>query len=798
MATSTLISTTGIKRVISTDGTVRFVGKWVVFTKIGWAISALIVSLTVIIGLPYGYRILSQTCADKCFINGQLTQSNVQDLQKLGLSLETYALVYCSILVLFALICLGASWLVVWKKPGELMPYCAARFMLGLIMVESSFVFFSPLFRDYPALNLSLNLLRLIDITPYLFLAFPGGRFKSKTFMYLCLSMITFSFCTNLNSMVWQVEGGNLTTSTSFLLAFVIVLLVVGTGFFFEKASPEGKLKKFWPYLLVCLIGIALYIWFWATLFAIALIYRYFKLLTPRERQATRWFLYAFLIWFGLLMSALALLQTFPSFTAPGSYYFLFLGFIGFFGCGINLTGLLLAILYGNAFDIDLIINRTLVFSLLTGCVVGLYTLIVLGARQLFGFGETNLVVSLVATGLIAVLFQPLRTGLQRTINRLLFGRRNEPYAVLATLGQRLETTIYQPEAVLPELVNSIATSLKLPFVAIKLAGQERLVSEASLPTNLSKLSSLTSSPVNFALSYQGETVGDLLVSPRRGEERLAERDLRLLKDLARQIGVVVYSLKLLADLREANTELKTTNLDLRRAREKLVLAREEERRKLRRDLHDDLAPSLAGLALSADALTGLIEQDLARARLKSQELYTAIRHSVGDVRRLAHELRPPTLDEFGLVAALQERSQQFSTGNLLVKLEASPDLPLLPAAVEVATYRVAQEALMNVVRHAVARHCLIRLVYSSQENKLASKNEATLTLEISDDGQGLPAHRSSLTGGVGLRSMREQAEELGGTFTIENQPGGGTLACLVLSFEGNNSSEPASLANSR
>ncbi len=800
MAISASITRTGIKTAIKTDGAMRFAGKWAILTKIGWAIIVLVIGLSIILGLPYGYQTLTQTCTTNCYIYSQLSPTNAVDLQKFGISLETYALVYSSLFVVFALVCLGTSGLLIWKKPGQFMPFCAAFFILALIKVEGSYVFYGRLFQDYPWLETSINLLGLFwpFCGPYLFLAFPNGKFKSNFLLWLFLSIVGADFCTKIYPIFFEPLNRETSTTNKLLIGLITTLLLCGGGFFFEfrKQPTERKPQKYLVYFLICLVAVAVYLVLFGLVALIAaLIYRYFKELNPRERNATRWLIYAFVIWFLTLMSLIVLPLIFPALDAPGSYYFLVAGAFGFFGCGINLTGILVAVLYANAFGFEVIISRTLAFVLLTGCIVGLYTLIVLGARQLLGFGETNLVVSLVATGLIPGLFQPLRTGLQRTVNRFLFGRRNEPYTVLTTLGQRLETTIYQPEAVLPELVNNIATSLKLPSVAIKLTGQEKIISEATLNTNGPNDPAAT--PVSLALSYQGETVGELLVTPRRGEERLAERDLQLLKDLARQIGVVGYSLKLLEDLRQSNGDLTSANLDLRRARERLVLAREEERRKLRRDLHDDLAPSLAGLALSADALTGLIEQDPVRARLKSQELYAAIRHSVGDIRRLAHELRPPTLDEFGLVAALQERTQQFSAGNMQVKLEAAVNLPPLPAAVEVATYRVAQEALMNVVRHAVARHCVIRLICAT-ENSPTSKSATSLTLEISDDGQGLPANHTGLWSGVGLRSMREQAEELGGTLTIENVISGGVLVRMILPFEGSNSREPASSADSR
>ncbi len=708
-------------------------------------LSLIVCIISIPLTLTY-YDPLCSTLNGPC--SGQLTSAELQSLSSIGLSQQGYTNFLVGDLILQYLLSLALAFLLFWRKPNHIysLLWATSWLMMASFPFTAAFVNLGPVEWHLPMLVFSSLGFWLVWLGFYLF---PNMRFAP----------------------VWSWFG------LAFYVVFHIIYNIASGGKF------SGGLGDFWLTQLAFIVLLSGGL--------VSQTYRYFWVSDQLQRQQTKWVLYGLglLFFFGLLVSLLPTLL--PNFTQPGSLYNLFMvsvfSLIPYFIGG----GVVIGILRYRLWDIDLIISRTLVFVLLTGCVVGLYALIVLGANRLFGLGTNNLAVSLLATGLIAVLFQPLRTGLQRTVNRLLFGRRDEPYSVLSGLGQRLETMNYRPEAVLPELVDSIANALKLPFVAIKLIGQEKVVAEAAMSTN--GLSSPVSTPVSLALSYQGETVGELLVSPRRGEERLAGRDLQLLKDLARQIGVVVYSLKLLEDLRQSNTELTTSNLDLRRAREKLVLAREEERRKLRRDLHDDLAPSLAGLALSADALTGLIEQNPAEARIKSQELYTSIRRSVGDIRRLAHELRPPTLDEFGLVAALQERTQQFSAGNMLVTLEAPANLPHLPAAVEVATYRVAQEALMNVVRHAAARHCLIRLLYSQEKSKQVSKNEAKLTLEISDDGQGLPANRNGLQGGVGLRSMREQSEELGGIFTIENGASGGTLVRMVLPFEGSKHNESAS-----
>jgi len=255
---------------------------------------------------------------------------------------------------------------------------------------------------------------------------------------------------------------------------------------------------------------------------------------------------------------------------------------------------------------------------------------------------------------------------------------------------------------------------------------------------------------------YQNEPLGELRASPRRGETTFGAVDRQLLADLAQQASAAVHGVRLMDDLRSLSA-------DLQGSRERLVLAREEERRRLRRDLHDELAPTLAGLALTAGTIADLVVVDPGKAAALANDLNHAIRGTIGGIRRLVDDLRPPTLDELGLAAAIRERAAQFSLpANHLSVTVAAEQLPLLPAAVEVAAYRIVQEALMNAARHAQAHTCHIRLTLA----------DAQLQVEVSDDGIGLGAAR---TAGVGLRSMQERALELGGHCLIEPGTNGGT-----------------------
>jgi signal transduction histidine kinase len=394
-----------------------------------------------------------------------------------------------------------------------------------------------------------------------------------------------------------------------------------------------------------------------------------------------------------------------------------------------------IAVLRYRLDGIDVVINRTVVYALLSAVVIAVYVVIVgyLGAALR---RENDLLISLVATGVVAVLFAPLRDRLQRAVSRLLYGQRAEPYAALSRLGERLEATL-APDAVLPAIVTTVRESLRLPYAAIHLDGQVAAAAGEPVPRT-----------VVLPLLYRNRPVGDLALGLRPGEDGFSPADRRLLADLARQAGVAVSAVGLTADLQ--------------RSRERLVTTREEERRRLRRDLHDGLGAQLAGLTVQTGVLRGLIARDPAAADALASDMRVELRTAIADIRRLVHGLRPPALDELGLVGALQRLAESVGADGLRIAVDVPSALPPLPAAVEVAAYRVVQEALTNVVRHARAGSACVRLAVHAE----------TLTVEVTDDGTGMPA---DVVAGVGLSSMRERAAEMGGTCRVEAVPGGGT-----------------------
>jgi signal transduction histidine kinase len=414
------------------------------------------------------------------------------------------------------------------------------------------------------------------------------------------------------------------------------------------------------------------------------------------------------------------------------------------------LSQIVLAICFGVAifrrrlWDIDLIVHRTLVYAGLTVALLAVYVLVVVGLGALFQ-AQGNLLISLLATGLVAVLFQPLREWLQRGASRLLFGDRDDPVTVLSQLGQQLESTA-SADAVLPALAETVSTALKLPYAAVEL--EDKVVAAHGQPGG---------ELARWPLVYQAQTLGYLAVSPRTPGEPFSPSDRRLLESIAHQAGAAAHAVQL--------TDA------LRRSRQRIIAAREEERRRLRRDLHDGLGPQLASQSLGLDAVDRLIEPDPQKAHALLAQLKQQAQSAILDIRRLVYNLRPPALDDLGLRCALDEEATRYREKGLHVSFESPEALPELPAAVEVAAYRIAQEALANVVRHAGARTCTLRLAVTA----------STLVVEITDDGRGLPASRRS---GVGLQSMRERAEELGGSWTIEAPSGSGCRVRAVLPLE--------------
>ena len=404
------------------------------------------------------------------------------------------------------------------------------------------------------------------------------------------------------------------------------------------------------------------------------------------------------------------------------------------------------AILHHGLYDLRRAAHRTLLWLTMSAAVVGIYAAVVITVAALVpdhhGWWPSALAAALAALALI-----PLRERLQRGVTRVVYGRWHEPYEVLAGLGQDLEAAA-DIDRLLDAVVVELTTGLDLRDVSVRDLDGTVVTGAEGLAGSVAGTAVVGPGSASIALLAYGTSVGSLTY--RVPDRPLSAAEERLLRDLARQLGGALHA-RLLRE-------------DLQRARERLVLAREEERRRLRRDLHDGIGPALAGLTLKTETARALLPPDSDSASRQLRDLSEEIRRTVVDVRRLVEGLRPPALDELGLAGACAQAVERLTAGSgLAATVHASDDLPALPAAVEVAAYRIVVEAVTNTVRHARARRCRVSIACIP----------GGLAIEVSDDGTGLVA--SGLPG-HGLAIMRERAEELGGTVTVRDGSPGVTV----------------------
>lgn len=689
---------------------------WFAIARIAWI--AFVVSLLGLfaIAIPIFLREMQAVCvADKC-VRYQLAQEEARALHELGLSRSFYAWYAAALMLVILLAVLAIVAVSLWWQPNHRMVIFLAFSLVGFL----TFFLEAPLealVQAQPVWRIPIHLMQAFGLCLALvfYCLFPDGRFVPRWTQALALLIAAYAlavfFFTSLPAL--------LTADTPVELLFLL--------------------------LFVCLTGAGVTVQ----------IYRYRHVSGPIERQQTKWVIFGLAVftleetirWFLLSPIIVSSLHQ-PG--LPTLLYYLVGGTLNVLCLLFFLLTLVIAILRYRLWDIDVIIRRTLVYGILTICVVGVYILVVGYLGALFQTNG-NLLISLLATAVVAVLFQPLRDLLQRTINRLLYGLRDEPYVVLAGLGQRLESTLAS-DTILSTIVETVRQALKLSYVAIE-ANEESDLVMASAGT------SALNATVRLPLTYQKELVGTLIVAPREHDNALTPADLQLLNDLSHQIGAAVHTVQMTSELRVLTQELQ-------RAREHLVSVREEERRRLRRDLHDGLGPALSAIMLKVGLVRTIYRRDQAETEALLNQLEGELELVISDIRRLVYNLRPPALDELGLTGAIREyvarlRSEtQAQPAALKVTVDLPEALPPLPAAVEVAAYRIVQEAMTNVIRHAHAQACHVHLWVDD-----------ALEIEVSDNGIGIDEVHQS---GVGLNSMRERAEELGGAFRISKvQPWG-------------------------
>ncbi len=451
------------------------------------------------------------------------------------------------------------------------------------------------------------------------------------------------------------------------------------------------------------------------------------------DRRRMRW-----LLWAGVV-DALVMLGALLVPTTTVSYDL---------ALAVGLTGLAVTvgILRPRAVDIDRLLGGTLVYG---GLAVGVVVLdlLVLGTAGLLlddRFDERNAL--LLTLLVVAVGYVPLRAALWRIVRRWVLGERADPYRVVSGLAERLERSD-DADQQLMAVAAAVAEAFRSPYVGVEVAavGGGRLLAEHGHPP-----AAVQSLPI----AYRGEEIGRLLLPERGVRAQLLTRDERLLADVVRQAAAAARASSLAAQLQAS--------------REQLVAAREEERRRLRRDLHDGLGPSLGAVVLRIDTARNLAADRPEEADRVLRRARDDVAAALADVRRLVHDLRPPALDDLGLTGAVRQQAERLLPAGVAVRVTGDADADDLPAAVEVAAYRIASEALANVARHA----------HAAQVDVVLRRDAERLVVTVSDDGIGIPPDAPA---GVGLVSLRERAAELGGSCAVECPAGGGTVVRAVL-----------------
>jgi signal transduction histidine kinase len=472
----------------------------------------------------------------------------------------------------------------------------------------------------------------------------------------------------------------------------------------------------------------------------VAVVVSRYRRAAGEDRRRMRWLLWA------AVTDALVMVGTL---LAPGDISSFTLSL------AVTLTGAAVAvgILRPQAVDIDRLLGGTLVYGGLAVAVVLLDLAVIAAAGALLGDRLGDRDATLLALLVVTGLYVPLRAQAWRLVRRWVLGEREDPYRVVSGLAERLERSD-GPDEQLMAVAAGIAEAFRSPYVGVEVdqpGGRQLLAEQGPRPGAVQSL----------PIAYRGEEVGRLLL-PRDGvRAQLVTRDERLLADVVRQAAAAARASSLAAELQAS--------------REQLVAAREEERRRLRRDLHDGLGPSLGAVVLRIDTARNLAAARPEEADRLLRQARDDVSAALADVRRLVHDLRPPALDDLGLAGAVRQQAERLLAPRVAVTVDAG-ELADLPAAVEVAAYRIASEALANVAKHAEATRVRV---------SLACDGDGALVVEVADDGLGIAPGAPA---GVGLVSLRERAAELGGRCSVECPAAGGTVVRAVLPADGGSS----------
>jgi two-component system NarL family sensor kinase len=555
-----------------------------------------------------------------------------------------------------------------------------------------------------------------LGLLPFIFLLFPNGRLPSGRWRPVAWAAGLVGLA---QVVLWAVQPGPI---YDFPFVDNPVRFAGTTGELIEWLFVSDFVAK--------VVGSA---FGWTVLLsAVSMVVR-FRRASGQERQQLKWFAAV-----GVVLLGYLLVDPFLSAWHGRLYDVVFFAVLA----SAMYAAIGIAVLRHRLYDIDRLLNRTLVYGLLTVGGVGVYVGVVKSAEWLLREG-VGLGGSLLATAVIAVGFAPARDRLQRWVDRRLYGDRHDPVRAMARLGERLRGAPGGVPGgdVLAGVLQAVCETLRLPSASLRVEDGVEVATFGQPGT--------ASEPI--PLEHEGQRIGVLLVGVRSGEDALGAADRQVLEVLAAPVAVALHAVLL--------------SQELQRSRERLVAAREEERRRLRRDLHDGLGPILTAVTLKADAARSALDTAPDRADGLLAELRGDANQAIGDLRRVIYDLRPAALDELGLLGALSQQVDRFTRQGLSISLHAPPTLPVLPAAVEVAAYRIITEALTNIARHARAHQVTITVAI-----------DGDLCLAVQDDGTTSTTNGDGWRPGTGLQSMNERVAEVGGTLEVGPTPTGGRV----------------------
>jgi signal transduction histidine kinase len=550
-----------------------------------------------------------------------------------------------------------------------------------------------------------------VGALPFLLLLFPTGTLHSRRWR---LAFWGAAFC----------------SSVLFLTA------MIGSAILWSQPFLEGA--SFDPLVEAVLIG-AVYATLGFSVLGVVSQLRRFRRARGEERQQLKWFVTAAAVFVAVLVVE----SIFESLALTPLLSLATLGLYAAIG---------IAILKYRLYDIDIVINKTLVFGALAAFFTAVYMAVVVGIGALVG-ARANTFLTIVAAVAIAVAFHPVREWARHLANRLVYGRRATPYEVLSQFSERIAGT-YAVEEILPRLAGILGegTGAARAEIWLRVGREARLAaswpegddSRAALPLAGEALTEIPGASRAVGVRHQGELLGALAIA-KPPSEPVTPTDDKLLSDLAAQAGLVLRNVRLIEELRAS--------------RQRIVAAQDEERRRIERNIHDGAQQQLVSLSVKLALVRAMARKDLERADSMLEELQSEAGEALDDLRDLARGIYPPLLADQGLLAALEAQTRKAP---LPVQIQAD-GIQRYPQEAEAAVYFCCLEALQNVAKYAEASRATVALIGEDDQ----------IVFSVQDDGIGFDPEQTP--SGSGLANMADRLAALGGVLVITSRPGHGT-----------------------